>query len=220
MAKRNLTTDGQPFTRFTGKKPGFYRGSMPPGAPPFGAYSLAYAEAARILVKGVREQHTTLDIMGVPVVQLYRHAIETALKGIFERLTALEVTNGAVTARSFVHDLEKLLGAVEAAVENHVRNWRGDPRLRLNVANPFSVDAATRSTLAELNDRNYPERYPAAKWSTEYDLDRFEEECDSTLIDLDLTLMLIEEVAALKGGYHESQVPPEHDEPLHEADDD
>ena len=51
-------------------------------------------------------------------------------------------------------------------------------------------------------------------------LDKFEQECDSALIDLDLALELVDEVAALKGGYHESQVPPEHDEWSHGAEDD
>ena len=176
---------------------------MPPGPPPFGSYSWAYIEAAKMLASEVRKKYPTLDIMGAPLVFLYRHAMETALKDIFGLLSKSKMTQPVCTPESFQHNLEKLLDAVEAEVETHIAGHRTSRELDeipLSLTAPFRLPEETRKTLAAFNDKQYPERYPAEKWRQEYDFDKFESECDSALYDLDWTDKLIKEVAFLKSG--------------------
>lgn len=195
--------DGKPFVPFTGKRPGFNRGSGPPGAPPFGSYSWAYTEAANMLAERIRETYPTLDLMGAPLVFLFRHAMETALKDTFTKLSALGMTESGRKPESFGHDLVKLCNAVEKAIETHIaapRTINELGQISLNLKAPFQLPDASRQALAELNDKQYPERYPAEKWSKEYDFDKFETECNSVLWDLEAANHLISAVSTLKSG--------------------
>lgn len=194
--------DGKPLMPFTGKKLRFDRGSRR-GTPLFGSYSWAYTEAAKMLAERIRATHPTLDVMGVPLVFLYRHAIETSLKEAFTKLSDSGMTEAKCTPKSFGHNLVELRDAVENAIETHIAAHRTINELGqipLDLTAPFQLPEATRRALAELNDKEFPERYPAEMWSKEYDFDKFETECDSVLGDLEWANHLISAVSTLKSG--------------------
>ncbi len=150
--------------------------------------------------------------MGVPVVFLYRHAIEIALKDIFFRLTGREPRDEKANGEKILHDLEKWLVLVEDLLESCVGNRREHPALEefpYPMSTPLRLSVATRNTLAALNARanTYPERYPDEQWSHEFDFEKFQNECGSAVNEVETFSRLIDEVRLLESGAH----GPEHD---------
>lgn len=141
--------------------------------------------------------------MGVPVVFLYRHAIEIALKDIFFRLTGREPRVAKVGKKEIRHDLENWLVLVEELLESCVSNWREHPALEefpYPMSTPLKLSDGTRKTLAALNAHRYPERYPDEQWSHEFDFEKFQNECESAFDEVETFSRLVDEVRLLESG--------------------